>query len=173
MQGSPGTPAGPGQQFPSPGRQPSPIPADTSGQADPGDLLGTILRELNKGIQEGRVKPVIIGGGPVQIPMPSGQQGQMPSGSDAPQMPGGDIFGQILRDIFGGAVGGPGQMPQGRPGQSPELKDLSNMTKKLGVMGGAGAAVFGDHFEVGRDVDTRHVDNIQSVFDRFTSAQRR
>jgi hypothetical protein len=97
----------------------------------------------------------------------------MPSGSDAPQMPGGDVLGQILRDIFGGAVGGPPQIPQGRQGQSPELKDLSDMTKKLGVMGGAGAAVFGDHFEVGRDVDKSHVDNLQSVFDRFFGAQRR
>jgi hypothetical protein len=174
MQGSPGSPAGPGQQFPSPGRQPSPFPTDTSGQTDPGgDLLGTILRELEKGIKEGRVKPVIIGGGPVQIPIPGGRQVPMPSGSDEPQMPGGDVLGQILRDIFGGAVGGPAQMPRGRQGQSPELKDLSDLTKKLGVMGGAGTAVFGDHFEVGQDVDKRHVDNIQNVFDRFFGAQRR
>jgi hypothetical protein len=45
--------------------------------------------------------------------------------------------------------------------------------KKLGVIGGAGAAVFGDHFEVGRDVDKRHVDSLQNVFDRFFGAQRR
>src|SRR5262249_40631618 len=77
MQGSPGAPAGQ-QQFPSPGRQPSPIPADTGGQGDAGDLLGTILRELDKGIREGRVKPVIIGGGPMQMPMPGGQQSPMP-----------------------------------------------------------------------------------------------
>jgi hypothetical protein len=170
MQGSPGAPAGQ-QQFPSPGRQPSPIPADTGGQTDSGDLLGTILRELDKGIREGRIKPVIIGGGPGQ--MPGGQQNPMPSGPNTPQMPGGDIFGQVLRDIFGGAVGGPGQMPQGRERQSPELKDLSDLTKKLGVMGGAGAAVFGDHFEVGRDVDKSHAANIQSVLDRFMGAQRR
>jgi hypothetical protein len=174
MQGSPGTPAGPVQQFPPQGGQPLPVPTDTSGQTDPGgDLLGTILREFEKGIREGRIKPVIIGGGPVQIPIPGGRQVPMPSGSDEPQMPGGDVLGQILRDIFGGAVGGPAQIPQGRQGQSPELKDLSNLTKKLGVMGGAGAAVFGDHFEVGRDVDRSHVDNLQSVFDRFFGAQRR
>jgi hypothetical protein len=174
MQGSPGAPAGPGQQFPPPESQPSPFPTDTSGQTTPGgDLLGTILREFEKGIREGRIKPVIIGGGPVQIPIPGGRQVPMPSGSDAPQMPGGDVLGQILRDIFGGAVGGPPQIPQGRQGQSPELKDLSDMTKKLGVMGGAGAAVFGDHFEVGRDVDKSHVNNLQSVFDRFFGAQRR
>jgi hypothetical protein len=174
MEGSPGAPAGPGQQFPPPGSQPSPFPTDTSGQTTPGgDLLGTILREFEKGIREGRIKPVIIGGGPVQIPIPGGQQVPMPSGSDEPQMPGGDVLGQILRDIFGGAVGGPAPIPQGRQGQSPDLKDLSDMTKKLGVMGGAGAAVFGDHFEVGRDVDKSHVDNLQSVFDRFFGAQRR
>ena len=45
--------------------------------------------------------------------------------------------------------------------------------KKLGVMGGAGAAVFGDHFEVGQDVDKGHVANIQGVFECFMSAQRR
>jgi hypothetical protein len=175
MQGSPGTPSGPGQQFPSPGRQPSPFPTDTSGQAPPdGDLLGTILREFEKGIREGRIKPVIIGGGPGQIPIPGGRQAPMPSGSDEPQMPGGDILGQVLRDIFGGAVGGPSaQIPRGQRGQSPELKDLSDLSKKLGVMGGAGAAVFGDHFEVGRDVDKSHVDNLEKVFDRFFGAQRR
>jgi hypothetical protein len=174
MQGSPGAPAGPDQQFPPPESQPSPFPTDTSGQTTPGgDLLGTILREFEKGIREGRIKPVIIGGGPIQIPIPGGQQVPTPSGSDEPQMPGGDVLGQILRDIFGGAVGGPVQIPQGRQGQSPDLKDLSDKTKKLGVMGGAGAAVFGDHFEVGRDVDKSHVDNLQSVFDRFIGAQRR
>jgi hypothetical protein len=144
------------------------------GQPTPdGDLLGSVLRELEKGIREGRIKPVIIGGGPVQIPMPGGQQGPMPSGPDAPRVPGGDIFGQILRDILGGGVGGPAQMPQGRQGQSPQIKDLSDLSKQLGVMGGAGAAVFGDHFETGRDVEKEHIDNIQSVFDRFFGAQRR
>jgi hypothetical protein len=96
----------------------------------------------------------------------------MPSGPDAPQMPGGDIVGQILRDVLGGLVGGPGQMPRGQQEQSPQLKDLSDRSKQLGVMGGAGAAVFGDHFEAGRDVEQSHVDNIQSVFDRFFGAQR-
>ena len=172
MPGSPGAPADPGQQFPLPRSQPSPAP--TGGGAIPeGDLLGSILREFEKGIREGRIKPVIIGSGPVQIPMPSGQQGQAPSGPGSPQMPGGDILGQILRDVLGGAVGGPAQMPQGRQGQSPQMKDLSDLSRQLGVMGGAGAAVFGDHFEAGRDVDQGHVDNIQGVFDRFFGAQRR
>jgi hypothetical protein len=175
MPESPGASAGPAQQFPPPSSQPAPLPTDAGGQvASDGDLLGSILREFEKGIREGRIKPVIIGGGPVQIPIPGGQQGPTPSGSDAPQMPGGDIFGQILRDVLGGlAGGGPSQMPQGRQGPSPQMKDLSDRTKQLGVMGGVGAAVFGDHFEAGRDVEQSHVDNIQSVFDRFFGAQRR
>ena len=174
MPGSPSAPADPGQKVPPPASQPPPIPTDAGGQPTPeGDLLGSILRELEKGIREGRIKPVIIGGGPVQIPIPGGQQGPVPSGPDAPRVPGGDIFGQILRDVLGGAVGGPAQMPQGRQGQSPQIKDLSDLSKQLGVMGGAGAAVFGDHFETGRDVEKGHVVNIESVFDRFFGAQRR
>ena len=173
MAGSPSAPADPGQKFPPPASQPPPLPTDAGGQATPeGDLLGSILRELEKGIREGRIKPVIIGGGPVQIPIPGGQQSPMPSGPEAPRAPG-DIFGQILRDVLGGAVGGPAQMPQGRQGQSPQIKDLSDLSKQLGVMGGAGVAVFGDHFETGRDVEKEHVDNIQSVFDRFFGTQRR
>ena len=115
---------------------------------------------------------MIIGGGPVQIPMPGGQQSPMPSGTDAPRAPG-DIFGQILRDVLGGAVSGPTQTPQGRQGQSPQMKDLSDLTRQLGVMGGAGAAVFGDHFEIGREVEKKHLDNIQNVFDRFFGVQGR
>ena len=173
MSGSPSAPADPGQKVPPPASQPRPLPTDAGGQpGSEGDLLGSILRELEKGLREGRIKPVIIGGGPVQIPIPGGQ-GPMPSGPDAPRVPGGDIFGQILRDMLGGAVGGPAQIPQGRQGQSPQTKDLSDLSKQLGVMGGAGAAVFGDHFETGRDVETEHLDNIQSVFDRFFGAQRR
>jgi len=164
--GSPGLPADRRQQFPPANKQASPSAPEA---APGGDLLGTILKELQKGIQEGRIKPVIIGGGPVQIPMPQ-QQGPMPSDADTPQMPGGDIFGQILRDIFGGAVGRPGQVPAGRAGGSPQMKDLSDRTRQLGIMGGAGAAVFGDHFEVGRDVEQRHVDDLQRVFERFFSA---
>src|SRR5262249_23436404 len=139
--GMPGSPSAPAD--PPPASQTPPLPMDTGGQPAPeGDLLGSILRELEKGIREGRIKPVIIGGGPVQIPMPGGQQGPIPSGPDAPPVPGGDIFGQILRDTLGGGVGNPAQMPQGRQGQSPQTKDLSDLSKQLGVMGGAGAAVF-------------------------------
>jgi hypothetical protein len=32
---------------------------------------------------------------------------------------------------------------------------------------------FGDHFEPGRDIEQSHVDNIQSVFDRFFDNQKR
>jgi hypothetical protein len=143
---SPGLPADRGQQYPPSGRQSSPSPTDADAG---GDLLGTILRELEKGIREGRIKPVIIEGGPAQVPTP-GRQRPMPSDTETPQVPGGDIFGQVLRDIFGGAVGRPDQMPQGREGGSPQMKDLSERTKQLGLRGGAGAAVFGDHFEPGQ-----------------------
>jgi Bacterial protein of unknown function (DUF937) len=174
MPGLPGAPANRGQQFPPPASQAPSLPTEAGGQPTPeGDILGSILRELEKGIREGRIKPVIIGGGPVQIPMPGGQQSPTPSGPGAPATPGGDIFGQILRDILGGVVGGPGQMPQGRQGQSPRTKDLSDLSKQLGVMGGAGAAVFGDHLEAGQDVEQKHIDNIQNVFDRFFGVQGR
>ncbi len=170
--GSPGTPAP---------QSPAPTPGDTGDQSFPGGgLLAILLRELVKGIQNGTIKPVIItGGGPVQIPMPGGQE---PTGSGAPQqIPGGDIFGKILRDILGGAVGGgaPAQLPQGggvqlpQGGQppSPPMKDLSDLTKQLGVMGGAGAAVFGDLINHGQNVDQAHLDSIQGILDR--SGQRR
>jgi hypothetical protein len=183
--------AGPGgATAPSPQGSPFPSPAGAGGQAAPGgDLLGMILREVLKGIQNGSIKPVIIGGGgPIQIPTPGGPGGQ--DGSGAPQIPGGDIFGKILRDVLGGALGGgapgggsaqmPGggaqtpQMPQA-PTQAPRgpMGDLSDLTRQLGVMGGAGAAVFGDRFEHGQNVDQSHLDNIQGILDRSSSAQGR
>jgi hypothetical protein len=183
--GMPGAPAGrssPSPLPPLPQSSPAPsIPPSSSsppsapgGAGSPeGDLLGYVLRELEKGIREGRIKPVVIGGGPIQIPMPGGP---MPSQPDAPQMPGqpgGDILGQILRDVFGGAIGsgGPLRMPQGRTA-SPPAKDLSDLSKQLGLMGGAGAALFGERLDHGQDVERSHLDNIQSVFDRFLGAQR-
>lgn len=169
MPGSPAAPADAGQQSPSPGIQPAPLPTDAGGPTDPGgDLLGSILRQLENGIRDGSIKPVIIGGGPVQMPLPGGQQAPAPSG----QMPGGDIFGQILRNVLGGALGGSGQIPQGQV-PSPQMKDLSDLSGRLGVMGGAGAAVFGDQFEAGQDVEQSHIDNIQNVFDRFVGAAKR
>jgi hypothetical protein len=169
MPGSPGMPGDRGQQFPPVGRQSSPAPTQESGEPG-GDLLGTILRELQKGIEEGRLKPE---GGARQMPMPGAPRRPVPSDSDAPDMPGGDIFGQILRDIFGGGAGGPARMPQGGQRQSPQMKDLSDLTRQLGVMGGAGAAVFGDHLEVGRDVPESHIENIQNVFDQFRAGRPR
>jgi hypothetical protein len=173
---------------PAPQSSPFPSPADTGGgQAAPGgDLLSMIFREVLKGIQNGSIKPVIIGGGgPIQIPTgaPGGQDG---SGA---QVPGGDIFGKILRDVLGGALGGGAagggsaqapQMPQGGGAQMPQMPtqaptqaprggpmgDLSDLTRQLGVMGGAGAAVFGDRLDHGQDVDQSHLDNIQGILDR-------
>ena len=107
-------------------------------------------------------------GGANQFPAPDPQAGPPPAG---PSVPGGDILGQILRDMLGGA-GGPARGPQ-QSGQSPQMKDLSNLTKQLGVMDHAGSAVFGDRLEVGRDVEQNQLDNIQDVFDRFFGAQRR
>jgi Bacterial protein of unknown function (DUF937) len=160
------------QQIPS--GQSIPIPNTPGGQTVPdGDLLGYILSELQKGLKEGRIKPVIIGG-PVQMPMPGGQGGpvQLPSPDQqagppaGPQVPGGDILGQILRDLLGGARG-PLGAPQQRTGASPELKDLSDRSKQLGVMDNVGAAVFGDQFEVGRNVDSAQMQSMQNVLDRF------
>jgi hypothetical protein len=173
--GPPGASPSPGQPIPVPGGQPSPVPTETGTQPTPGgDLLGHILREFEKGIREGRIKPVVIGGGPFPIPMPDGQAGPAPTSPGQPQVPGGDVLGQILRDILGGAMGGtPSQLPQGRQGQSPKMKDLSDLSKQLGVMGGAGATVFGEQFEAGRDVEQRHLENIQGIFDRFYGVQQR
>ena len=123
----------PTQQVPAPGAQPLPIPfpspRDAGGQVAPGnDLLVAILRELQKAIQDGRLKPVVI-----EVPMPGGQTipipsnplpggdsfpipnpsaGRTPSGEILPgpkmspgsQAPGGDILGNILRDLLGGAA---------------------------------------------------------------------
>jgi len=54
---------GPGYQIPVPsGQQGS---ADSNGQGMPGDVLGQIMRELEKAARERRLKPVVIG--PVEI----------------------------------------------------------------------------------------------------------
>ena len=41
------------------------------------------------------------------------------------------------------------------------------------LMNGAGAAVFGDRLEAGRDVEQSQLDSLQQLFDRFLSAQGR
>jgi hypothetical protein len=143
------------RQAPAPKREPAPLPpaspapTDTTGQPVPGgDVLSQILRELEKGIREGRIKPVIVG--PYEIDVP----GRSPSGDSpqAQQPPGGDILGQILRDVLGGMAG------QG---------------KKAGLSDNVGAAVFGERFEPGPDVDQSQVDSFQEVLDRFLGAPRR
>ncbi|MGC2397738.1 MAG: hypothetical protein WA579_17285, partial [Rhodomicrobium sp.] len=61
------------------------------------------------------------------------------------------------------------QMPTQAPTQAPRggpMGDLSDLTRQLGVMGGAGAAVFGDRLDHGQDVDQSHLDNIQGILDR-------
>ena len=53
MPGSPSTPADPGQNVPPPA-SPPPLPTDAGGQPTPeGDILGSILRELEKGNSRG------------------------------------------------------------------------------------------------------------------------
>jgi hypothetical protein len=143
---------GPGRNYQIPtGGQPSPIPTDPGGQAVPGgDVFGQILSELDKAIRDGRLKPVVIG--PIEIPIP-GQAGPATSGQPQ-QAPGGGILGQILRDILSGA-GGQVQVP------------------RQALMNGAGAAVFGDRLEAGRDVEQSHLDSLQQVFDRFLGTQGR
>ena len=130
--------------MPMPSDQPVPVPTDSGGEAIPGgDLLPNILRELEKAIREGRVKPVIVG--PYEIDIP-GQAG--PAGSSQPQAPGGDILGQILREVL---KGGQGQLPRQ----------------------GVGSAVFGDRLEPGRNVAQNQIDSFQEVLDQFLGAQRR
>ena len=146
---------GPGYQIPASGDQPSPVPRDTGGEPTPGgDVLGQIMRELEKAIREGRLKPVVVG--PFEINIP-GQGG--PAGSGQTQTPGGDILGQILREMLGGGAGGQAQVPK--------------QAQPASLRGGAGAAVFGDRLEAGRDVDQNHLDSLQEVFDRFLGTQRR
>ena len=149
--GSPGDKIGPGPGYrvPAPGDQPNPIPKDAGGPATPGgDVLAQIMRELAKAIEEGRLKPVVVG--PFEIDVP-GQAG--PAGAGQPQQaPGGDILGQILREILGGA-GGQVQLP------------------RQALMSGAGAAVFGDRLEAGHGVEQKHLDSLQDVLNRFPGAQ--
>jgi hypothetical protein len=126
----------------------TPTPTDTGGQPVPGgDVLGQILRELEKGIKEGRIKPVIVGPYKIDIPGGGAPSGQAPSGEGQQPAPGSDIFGQILRDLLTGALGG---------GQKP-----------------AGQAVFGELIEPGKDVDPSQIKTFQDVLDQFMGAPRR
>src|SRR5260370_30668941 len=88
MPGSASEALDPGQKFPPPASQPPPLPTDAGGQPNPeGDILGSILRELEKGIREGRIKPVIIGGGAVPQTQPGGQKNTPPPPPHAPPAP--------------------------------------------------------------------------------------
>lgn len=131
-------------------REAQPAPTDGGGQPVPGgDLLGHILRELEKGIKEGRIKPVIVG--PYKIDLPGGgapaPSGQAPAGDGQQPAPGSDIFGQILRDLLTNALGG---------GQKP-----------------AGQAVFGELIEPGRNVDASQIKTFQDVLEQYLGAPRR
>jgi hypothetical protein len=138
----------PGYQLPTGGQQ-SPAPTDSGGQVGPGgDILAQIMRELAKAIEEGRLKPVVVG--PIEIGIP-GQAG--PTGQTQPpqtQSPMGDIFGQILRDLLSGKGG--------------QLKPAT-------LAGGMGSAVFGDRLEAGQGVDPAHLKSLQEVLDRFNAAR--
>ncbi|MCC0058581.1 MAG: DUF937 domain-containing protein [Hyphomicrobiaceae bacterium] len=151
--------AGPDVSSANPPSQPLPHPPASGGdQTFPGgqdmpggDVFGQILKELGKAIQEGRVKPVIVGPGGMPFP------GQQPSGGGQAQPPGGgaggNIFGDILKEVLGGALG------QGKSGQ-------------YGLMdptGGAGAAVFGEALETGTKIAQHHAETLQQIFDRFGS----
>jgi hypothetical protein len=133
---------GPGYQLPT-GSQQSPVPTDAGGQVAPGgDMLAQIMRELAKAIEEGRLKPVVVGPIEIGIPGQGGPAGQTPT-------PMGDIFGQILRDLLGGKGG--------------QLKPAS-------LADGMGSAVFGDRLEAGQGVDPAHLKSVQKVLDRFNAA---
>ncbi len=134
-------------QMPAPSDQPAPAPSGQGGDAIPGgDVLGQILRELEKGIREGHVKPVIVGPFEIDIPGRSGSSGSTPT-----QVPGGDILGQILRDMLGGKAGQV-QLP--------------------GQAAGLGAALFADRIEAGPVIEQSQIDSIQAVLDRFVAPQR-
>jgi hypothetical protein len=148
-----------GQGFPTsdqpigvPQSQPMPVPTDGGGQTTPGgDLLSQILRDLQEAIQDGRLKPVVIG--PYEIDNP-GQAGPTETGGQ-PQSPGGDILGQILREALGKALG---------QAQTPKSGQPAALT------GDAGTAVFGDRLEVGRDVEQGQFDSLQEILNRFLGA---
>src|SRR5262245_5337238 len=139
---------GPGYQIPTGGQQ-SPEPSNSDDQVGPGsDMLAQIMRELAKAIEDGRLKPIVVG--PIEIGIP-GQTG--PAGetqSPQTQTPMGDIFGQILRDLLSGKGG--------------QLKPAS-------LAGGMGSAMFGDRLEAGQRVDPAHLRSLQEVLDRFNAAR--
>jgi hypothetical protein len=135
----------PGYQLPT-GDQQSPAPTDSGGQG--GDILAQIMRELAKAIEDGRLKPIVVGPIEIGIPGQTGPTGQ--TQSPQTQSPMGDIFGRILRDLLSGKGG--------------QLKPAS-------LAGGMGSAVFGDRLEAGEGVDPAHLRSLQEVLDRFNAAK--
>jgi len=117
------------------------------GQAAPGgDIFAQILKELGKAVQEGRVKPVIVGPGGSRPghAAPGGGQAQ-------PQSQGGGIFGDILKEVLGGALG------QGGAGRQ----------SLAGPASGAGALVFGEALEHGTSITEQDTKSLQEIFDRL------
>jgi hypothetical protein len=77
--GSPDAPADPGQKFPPPPTQPAPLPTEAGGQATPeGDILGSILRELEKGIREGASSRSLSAAGLYRYPCRADKKVQRP-----------------------------------------------------------------------------------------------
>ena len=113
-------------------------------------MFGQILTELGKAIQDGRLKPVVIGPLGISHSGTSRSCWRWPTTTSA----GRRHSGQILRDILSGA-GGQVQVP------------------RQALMNGAGAAVFGDELEAGRDVERSQIDSLQQLFNRFLGAQGR
>jgi hypothetical protein len=132
---------GPGRGYRLPERQSNPNDADNFPLPGGDDMLGQIMRELEKAMREGRLKPVVVG--PFEIDIPQQQQ---PTGSGQPQTPGGDILGQILRDILSGKSG--------------QLQ-----VPRQALTRGLGSAVFGNRLEV-PNVSQKQIDNIQRLLDR-------
>lgn len=137
-----------------PSGDPAQSPAEGSGPIAPGsDILGQILRELEKGIREGRVRPVVVGPDGVNVPGKGSQPGPTGPGAGQQPNPGADIFGQILKDLFGG----------GSRGASQQFAQTGN----------AGTSVFGELLEAGPDLDQQQLEQLQEVFDRFVTASRK
>jgi hypothetical protein len=115
---------GPGYQIPS--GEPNATPTDTGGQSAPEDeMLGQIMRELEKAVREGRLKPVVVG--PLRSTFPDKQAPPDPDNRTRSEE---TSLGQILRDILSAGGSGQAQVPR--------------QEQALALIGGADAAVFGD-----------------------------
>ena len=132
-------------ELPDAGAQSQPVPRPPASGGDQsfpggpgGDIFGQILQELGKAVQEGRVKPVIVG-------PDSGQTPRQPSTQ------GGGIFGDILKEVLGRALG------QGGTGRQ----------SLAATVPGAGGLVFGDALEHGTPLADHDTQSLQEIFDRF------